>query len=113
VILSYANQAGEDNRNVARMAVLLAGLPVGRTGTTVNQVCGSGFNAVSLAARSIRAGDCNMMIPGGVASMTRALLVMPKVDKPFARTAEIRDATISWRFVNPRMHDLYGTDAIP
>jgi acetyl-CoA acyltransferase len=113
VILGCANQAGEDNRNVARMAALLAGLPVGVPGTTVNRLCGSGLDAASLAARSIRAGDCDLMIAGGVESMTRAPFVMPKADKPFARTAEIHDTTIGWRFVNPRMHDLYGTDAMP
>ena len=113
VILGCANQAGEDNRNVARMAALLAGLPVGVPATTVNRLCGSALDAVSLAARSIRAGDCNLMIAGGVESMSRAPFVMPKADKPFARTAEIHDTTIGWRFVNSRMHALYGTDAMP
>ncbi len=113
VILGCANQAGEDNRNVARMSALLAGLPVGVPGTTVNRLCGSGLDAVSLAARSIRSGDCDLMIAGGVESMTRAPFVMPKADRAFARTAEIHDTTIGWRFVNPMMRDLYGTDSMP
>jgi acetyl-CoA acyltransferase len=113
VILGCANQAGEDNRNVARMAALLAGLPVCVPGTTVNRLCGSGLDAVSLAARSIRAGDCDLMIAGGVESMSRAPFVMPKADRPFSRIAEIHDTTIGWRFVNPRMHALHGTDSMP
>jgi acetyl-CoA C-acetyltransferase len=113
VILGCANQAGEDNRNVARMAGLLAGLPVEVPGTTVNRLCGSGLDAVALAARSIRAGDCALMIAGGVESMSRAPFVMPKADRAFARTAEVHDTTIGWRFVNPRMQELYGTDSMP
>jgi acetyl-CoA C-acetyltransferase len=113
IILGCANQAGEDNRNVARMAGLLAGLPVCVPGTTVNRLCGSGLDAVALAVRSIRAGDCDLMIAGGVESMSRAPFVMPKADKPFARTVEIHDTTIGWRFVNPRMQQLYGTDSMP
>jgi acetyl-CoA C-acetyltransferase len=113
VILGCANQAGEDNRNVARMATLLAGLPVQVPGTTVNRLCGSGLDAVSLAARSIRSGDCALMIAGGVESMTRAPFVMPKADRAFARAMEVHDTTIGWRFVNPRMQDLHGTDSMP
>jgi acetyl-CoA C-acetyltransferase len=113
VILGCANQAGEDNRNVARMAALLAGLPVGVPGTTVNRLCGSGLDAVSLAARSIRSGDCALMIAGGVESMSRAPFVMPKADRAFSRAAEIHDTTIGWRFVNPRMQALYGTESMP
>jgi len=113
VILGCANQAGEDNRNVARMAALLAGLPIDVPGTTVNRLCGSGLDAVSLAARSIRAGDCDLMIAGGVESMTRAPFVMPKADRAFGRGAEIHDTTIGWRFVNQRIHALYGTDSMP
>jgi acetyl-CoA C-acetyltransferase len=113
VILGCANQAGEDNRNVARMAALLAGLPVQVPGTTVNRLCGSGLDAVSLAARSIRSGDCAFMIAGGVESMTRAPFVMPKADRAFARAMEVHDTTIGWRFVNPRMQDLHGTDSMP
>jgi len=113
VILGCANQAGEDNRNVARMAALLAGLPVQVPGTTVNRLCGSGLDAVSLAARSIRSGDCALMIAGGVESMTRAPFVMPKADRAFARAMEVHDTTIGWRFVNPRMQDLHGTDSMP
>jgi acetyl-CoA C-acetyltransferase len=113
VILGCANQAGEDNRNVARMATLLAGLPVQVPGTTVNRLCGSGLDAVSLAARSIRSGDCAFMIAGGVESMTRAPFVMPKADRAFARAMEVHDTTIGWRFVNPRMQDLHGTDSMP
>lgn len=113
VFAGCANQAGEDNRNVARMAALLAGLPVQVPGTTVNRLCGSGLDAVSLAARSIRSGDCALMIAGGVESMTRAPFVMPKADRAFARAMEVHDTTIGWRFVNPRMQDLHGTDSMP
>jgi 3-oxoadipyl-CoA thiolase len=95
------------------MAGLLAGLPVEVPGTTVNRLCGSGLDAVALAARSIRAGDCALMIAGGVESMSRAPFVMPKADRAFARTAEVHDTTIGWRFVNPRMQELYGTDSMP
>ena len=113
VVLGCANQAGEDNRNVARMAVLLAGMPVGVTGTTINRLCGSGMDAVLVAARAIAAGEAGLMIAGGVESMSRAPFVMPKADAAFSRTAEIYDTTIGWRFVNPAMHAAYGTDAMP
>lgn len=113
VIFGCANQAGEDNRNVARMAVLLAGLPVGVTGTTINRLCGSGMDAVLAAARQIAAGEAELMIAGGVESMSRAPFVMPKADTAFSRNAEIYDTTIGWRFVNPAMHAAYGTDSMP
>ena len=113
VILGCANQAGEDNRNVARMAGLLAGLPVQVPGMTVNRLCASGLDAVGAAARAIRAGDADLMIAGGVESMTRAPLVMPKPDAAWSRRAEVHDTTIGWRFVNPRMDERYGTDSMP
>ncbi len=113
VILGCANQAGEDNRNVARMSLLLAGLPVGVTGTTINRLCGSGMDAVLTAARMIKAGEADLMIAGGVESMSRAPLVMPKADAAFSRRAEIFDTTIGWRFVNPAMHRAHGTDSMP
>ncbi|MFK7868095.1 MAG: 3-oxoadipyl-CoA thiolase [Roseobacter sp.] len=113
VILGCANQAGEDNRNVARMAGLLAGLPVEVPGITLNRLCASGMDAVGAAARAIRAGDADMMIAGGVESMTRAPFVMGKSDHAFSRQAEIHDTTIGWRFINPRMDALYGTDTMP
>jgi acetyl-CoA C-acetyltransferase/acetyl-CoA acyltransferase len=113
VVMGCANQAGEDNRNVARMAVLLAGLPVGVTGTTVNRLCGSGMDAVLIAARQIAAGQADLMIAGGVESMSRAPFVMPKADTAFAREARIFDTTIGWRFVNPAMEAAYGTDSMP
>jgi acetyl-CoA C-acetyltransferase/acetyl-CoA acyltransferase len=113
VIFGCANQAGEDNRNVARMAVLLAGLPVGVTGTTINRLCGSGMDAILAAARQIAAGEADLMIAGGVESMSRAPFVMPKADTAFSRNAEIYDTTIGWRFVNPAMHKAYGTDSMP
>lgn len=113
VILGCANQAGEDNRNVARMAALLAGLPVGVGGTTVNRLCGSGMDAVLIAARQIAAGEAGLMIAGGVESMSRAPFVMPKAESAFARNAEIHDTTIGWRFVNPAMQAAYGTDSMP
>lgn len=113
VILGCANQAGEDNRNVARMAVLLAGLPVGVTGTTINRLCGSGMDAVLVAARQIAAGEAQLMIAGGVESMSRAPFVMPKAETAFSRNAEIHDTTIGWRFVNPAMDKAYGTDSMP
>ncbi|RBO52363.1 3-oxoadipyl-CoA thiolase [Rhodovulum sp. BSW8] len=113
VILGCANQAGEDNRNVARMAALLAGLPVEVPGTTVNRLCGSGMDAVGLAARTIRAGDADLMIAGGVESMSRAPFVMAKADTAFSRRAEIHDTTIGWRFVNPRMAEAHGTHSMP
>ena len=113
VIYGCANQAGEDNRNVARMALLLAGLPVEVTGTTVNRLCGSGMDAVTIAARAIKAGEAELMIAGGVESMSRAPFVMPKATEAFSRNAEIYDTTIGWRFVNPLMKKQYGVDSMP
>jgi 3-oxoadipyl-CoA thiolase len=113
VILGCANQAGEDNRNVARMAALLAGLPVEVPGTTVNRLCGSGMDAVGLAARAIASGQADLIIAGGVESMSRAPFVMGKADTAFSRAAEIHDTTIGWRFVNPRMKEAYGVDSMP
>jgi 3-oxoadipyl-CoA thiolase len=113
VLYGCANQAGEDNRNVARMAALLSGLPLEVPGATVNRLCGSGMDAVGSAARAIRAGDAELMIGGGVESMTRAPFVMGKADAAFSRSAAIYDTTIGWRFVNPLMKKRYGTDAMP
>jgi acetyl-CoA acyltransferase len=113
VIYGCANQAGEDNRNVARMALLLAGLPKEVPGGTVNRLCGSGMNAVIDAARAIKAGEAELMIAGGVESMSRAPFVMPKADTAFSRNAEIYDTTIGWRFVNPLMKKQYGVDSMP
>ena len=113
VLLGCANQAGEDNRNVARMATLLAGLPVSTPGSTVNRLCASGLDAVGSAARAIRAGDADLLLAGGVESMSRAPFVMPKAETAFARTAEVFDTTLGWRFVNPRMRETYGTDSMP
>src|SRR5690554_7334911 len=113
VIFGNANQAGEDNRNVARMSLLLAGLPVGVTGTTINRLCGSGMDAVLMAARAIKAGEAELMIAGGVESMSRAPFVMPKAETAFSRNAEIYDTTIGWRFVNPLMKKQYGVDSMP
>ena len=113
VVMGCANQAGEDCRNVARMSALLAGLPVGVTGTTVNRLCGSGMDAVLVAARSIAAGEAGLVIAGGVESMSRAPFVMPKAEAAFSRETAIHDTTIGWRFVNPAMHAAYGTDAMP
>jgi acetyl-CoA acyltransferase len=113
VIYGCANQAGEDNRNVARMAVLLAGLPGSIGGTTMNRLCGSGMDAVIAAARAIKAGEAEIMIAGGVESMSRAPFVMPKADSAFSRNAEIFDTTIGWRFVNPLMKSQYGIDSMP
>jgi 3-oxoadipyl-CoA thiolase len=113
VILGCANQAGEDNRNVARMAALLAGLPVEAGGVTVNRLCGSGLEAVALAARSIRAGEADLVIAGGVESMSRAPVVMPKAETAFARAPAVFDTTIGWRMVNPLMQARFGTDAMP
>ncbi len=113
VIFGCANQAGEDNRNVARMASLLAGLPQSVGGSTVNRLCGSGMDAVGSAARAIRCGDADLMIAGGVESMTRAPFVMGKADSAFSRVAQLQDTTIGWRFVNPAMKALYGVDAMP
>ena len=108
-----ANQAGEDNRNVARMASLLAGLPQEVPGTTVNRLCGSGMDAVGIAARAIRSGETQLMIAGGVESMTRAPFVMGKADSAFSRNAQVYDTTIGWRFPNRQMKHLYGTDSMP
>ena len=113
VILGCANQAGEDNRNVARMAGLLAGLPDSSGGVTLNRLCGSGLDAVAMAARAIRGGDSDLIIAGGSESMSRAPFVMPKATQPFDRRAEIYDTTIGWRFVNPKMKDAYGDDTMP
>jgi acetyl-CoA acyltransferase len=113
VIFGCANQAGEDNRNVARMSLLLAGLPHTVPGTTVNRLCGSGMNAVIDAARAIRAGDAELMIAGGVESMSRAPFVMPKAETAYSRHAEIHDTTIGWRFINPLMKAQYGVDSMP
>ncbi len=113
VILGAANQAGEDNRNVARMAALLAGLPVEVPGTTVNRLCASGLDAVGMAARAIRAGDQDRVIAGGVEGMSRAPFVMPKATSAFSRANAVHDTTIGWRFVNPRMNRAYGTHSMP
>ena len=113
VIYGCANQAGEDNRNVARMALLLAGLPKEVSGSTVNRLCGSGMDAVTIAARAIKAGEAELMIAGGVESMSRAPFVLPKADSAFSRNAEIYDTTIGWRFVNPLMKKQYGIDSMP
>ncbi|RQZ33580.1 3-oxoadipyl-CoA thiolase [Burkholderia sp. Bp9090] len=113
VIYGCANQAGEDNRNVARMSALLAGLPTAVPGTTLNRLCGSGMDAVGTAARAIKAGEARLMIAGGVESMTRAPFVMGKAASAFARQAAIFDTTIGWRFVNPLMNQQYGVDSMP
>jgi acetyl-CoA acyltransferase len=113
VLLGCANQAGEDNRNVARMAVLLAGLPVSVPGATINRLCGSGLDAVMVAARAIKAGEAGLIVAGGVESMTRAPFVMPKADSAFSRSAEVFDTTIGWRFVNPALKQKYGVDSMP
>jgi acetyl-CoA acyltransferase len=113
VILGCANQAGEDNRNVARMAALLAGLPVSVPATTVNRLCGSGMDAVLIAARQIKAGEADLVIAGGVESMSRAPFVMPKAETAFSRSPEIFDTTIGWRFINPLMRAQYGVDSMP
>lgn len=113
VIYGSANQAGEDNRNVARMAALLAGLPVAVPGTTLNRLCGSSLDAVGMAARAIKAGEAALMIAGGVESMSRAPFVMGKAESAFSRSARIEDTTIGWRFVNPKMKALHGIDSMP
>jgi acetyl-CoA acyltransferase len=113
VIFGCANQAGEDNRNVARMSLLLSGLPLDVSGTTINRLCGSGMDAVIAAARAIRAGEAELMIAGGVESMSRAPFVMPKAESAFSRAAEIHDTTIGWRFINPLMKKQYGVDSMP
>ena len=113
VIYGCANQAGEDNRNVARMSALLAGLPLGVTGSTLNRLCGSGLDAVGTAARAIKSGEAGLMIAGGVESMSRAPFVMPKAESAFSRANTVYDTTIGWRFVNPQMKALYGVDSMP
>src|SRR6201995_1417501 len=113
VFLGCANQAGEDNRNVSRMALLLAGLPETVPGITVNRLCASGLNAVGDAARAIKTGDMDFAIAGGVESMTRAPMVMGKAAEAFSRTAEIFDTTIGWRFINPLLKAQYGVDSMP
>jgi 3-oxoadipyl-CoA thiolase len=113
IILGCANQAGEDNRNLARMAGLLAGLPDSSGGVTLNRLCGSGLDAVAMAARAIRGGDAELIVAGGSESMSRAPFVMPKAMSAFDRNAEIYDTTIGWRFVNPKMRDAYGDDTMP
>lgn len=113
VILGCANQAGEDNRNLARMAALLAGLPQNVSGTTINRLCGSGLDALAMAARSIKAGEASLVLAGGAESMTRAPMVMGKADSAFSRQAQLFDTTIGWRFVNPLMHEAFGTDSMP
>ncbi|MBO9448671.1 3-oxoadipyl-CoA thiolase [Tropicibacter sp. R16_0] len=113
VIFGDANQSGESNRNVARMAGLLAGLPIDVPGTTVNRLCASGMDAVGMASRGIKAGDYDMVIAGGVESMSRAPFVMPKATSAFSRANSVYDTTIGWRFVNKKMHEMYGTDTMP
>jgi 3-oxoadipyl-CoA thiolase len=113
VIMGCANQAGEDNRNIARMAALLAGMPETVGGSTINRLCGSGLDAVGSAARAIRSGDADLMIAGGVESMSRAPFVLPKAETAFSRNAEIHDTTIGWRFINPAMRAAYGVDSMP
>jgi 3-oxoadipyl-CoA thiolase len=113
VIFGCANQAGEDNRNVARMSLLLAGLPLSVPGTTINRLCGSGMDAVITAARAIKSGEAELLIAGGTESMSRAPFVLPKAETAFSRQAEIYDTTIGWRFVNPLMKAQYGVDAMP
>ncbi len=113
VIMGCANQAGEDNRNIAKMSALLAGLPISSTGTTINRLCGSGMDAIGMAARSIKTGECDLIIAGGVESMSRAPFVMPKADMAFTRANAVYDTTIGWRFTNPKMKELYGVDSMP
>ncbi|MDZ4127512.1 MAG: beta-ketoacyl synthase N-terminal-like domain-containing protein, partial [Hydrogenophaga sp.] len=113
VIFGCANQAGEDNRNVAHMASLLAGLPLEVPGATINRLCGSGLDALGTAARAIRAGEAGLMIAGGVESMSRAPFVMPKAETAFGRNNAVYDTTIGWRFVNKLMKEKYGVDSMP
>lgn len=113
VLLGCANQSGEDNRNVARMAALLAGLPIEVPGATINRLCGSGLNAISDAARAIRAGEADLIIAGGVESMSRAPFVMPKATSAFARSTELYDTTMGWRFINPEFDRQFGTETMP
>ncbi|HEY0920786.1 beta-ketoacyl synthase N-terminal-like domain-containing protein, partial [Devosia sp.] len=112
VVFGCANQAGEDNRNVARMSLLLAGLPASVSGTTINRLCGSGMDAVLTAARTIKAGEADLVVAGGVESMSRAPFVLPKAETAFSRHAEIHDTTIGWRFVNPLLKAQYGVDSM-
>ncbi|PND38392.1 3-oxoadipyl-CoA thiolase [Paucibacter aquatile] len=113
VLYGCANQAGEDNRNIARMSALLAGLPIGVPGVTLNRLCGSGLDAVGMAARAIRAGEADLMLAGGVESMSRAPFVMPKAESAFSRNNAVYDTTIGWRFINPLMKAQYGVDSMP
>ncbi len=113
VVFGCANQAGEDNRNVARMAWLLAGLPTEVSGSTVNRLCGSSLDSLAIAARAVRAGDADLMVAGGVESMSRAPFVLPKASSAWSRSTEIHDTTIGWRFINPRMQELHDTDSMP
>src|SRR5881409_4216520 len=113
VIFGCANQAGEDNRNVARMAALLAGLPLQVPGATINRLCGSGLDALGTAARAIKSGEASLMIAGGVESMSRAPFVMPKAESAFSRNNAVYDPTIGWRFVNKLMKELHGVDSMP
>jgi acetyl-CoA acyltransferase len=113
VLLGCANQAGEDNRNVARMSLLLAGLPVEVSGATINRLCGSGLDAVAMAARAIASGEAEVMMAGGVESMSRAPFVLGKAAEPWSRAATLEDTTMGWRFINPRMRELYGVDTMP
>jgi acetyl-CoA acyltransferase len=113
VLYGCANQAGEDNRNVARMAVLLAGLPISVPGATINRLCGSGMDAVATAARAIKAGEAELLIAGGVESMSRAPFVMAKASEPFARSPQLYDTTLGWRFINPALEAAYGVDSMP
>ena len=113
VVYGCANQAGEDNRNVARMALLLAGLPPATPGVTVNRLCGSSLDAAGTAARAIRSGESSLMIAGGVESMSRAPFVIPKADTAFSRNAAVYDTTLGWRFINPRIQQLFGVDSMP
>lgn len=113
VLLGCANQAGEDNRNVARMAALLAGLPVSVTGSTINRLCGSSLDAIAVAARAIKSGEAQLIIAGGVESMSRAPFVMAKTEQPFSRTAQLEDTTLGWRLINPLMRQRYGVDSMP
>jgi 3-oxoadipyl-CoA thiolase len=113
VVYGCVNQSGEDNRNVARMALLLAGLPKEIPASTINRLCGSGMDAIGIAARAIKSGEAELIIAGGVESMSRSPFVMPKADSAFSRTNAVYDTTIGWRFVNPLMHKMYGTDSMP
>ncbi|RYF67896.1 MAG: 3-oxoadipyl-CoA thiolase, partial [Comamonadaceae bacterium] len=113
VLYGCANQAGEDNRNVAHMASLLAGLPIDVAGATINRLCGSGLDAVGTAARAIKSGEAGLMIAGGVESMSRAPFVMPKAESAFSRNNAVYDTTIGWRFINTLMKEKYGVDSMP